>query len=115
LLKPPPVSRLPTIVRRPEAPFSSINSFGQPASVIVRQLARPFHLAHDEEEGEVFQVYNFEMSCIRKPSHETAMKFYLVPLGAYFKPRRQTRSREIILREYALEALKAFRNAIPFD
>jgi len=52
---------------------------------------------------------------MRKPSHETAMKFYLVPLGAYFKPRRQTRSREIILREYALEALKAFRNAIPFD
>jgi hypothetical protein len=66
-------------------------------------------------QGEVFQVYNFEMSYRRKPSHETAMKFYLVPLGAYFKPRRQTKSREMILREYALEALNTFRNAIPFD
>jgi len=67
------------------------------------------------KQGEMFQVYNFEMIYRRKPSHETAMKFYLVPLGAYFKPRRQTKSREIILREYALDALKAFRMAIPFD
>ena len=69
----------------------------------------------DSQSHEVFQVYSFEMSCRRRPSHETAMKFYLVPLGAYFKPRRQTKGREMILREYALEALNTFRNAIPFD
>ena len=57
----------------------------------------------------MFQVYNFEMSYQRKPSHEAALKFYLVPPGAYFKPRRQTKSREMILREYALEGLNAFQ------
>jgi hypothetical protein len=69
----------------------------------------------DDEKAEMFQVYNFEMIYRRKPSHETAMKFYLVPLGAYFKPGRQTKGREIILRESALDALETFRMAIPFD
>jgi hypothetical protein len=59
--------------------------------------------------------YGTEMNYRRTPNHETAMKFYLVPLGAYFKPRRQTKSREKILREYALDALKAFREAVPVD
>jgi hypothetical protein len=37
----------------------------------------------------------------------------MVPLGAYFKPRRQTQTRETILREYAIDALRIFQQAIP--
>src|SRR3989442_100092 len=57
---------------------------------------------------EEFQVYDFEMNYRQGPIVETKIKFFMVPLGAYFKPRRQTKSRETILREYAMEALEIF-------
>jgi len=60
-------------------------------------------------------VFDFEMRYRQGPDRETGIKSYMVPLGAYFKPRRQTKTRGTILREYALDALKAFRNAIPAD
>src|SRR5438445_4218501 len=50
---------------------------------------------------ELFQVYHLEMRHRRESGLEMAKKLYLVPLGAYFKPRRQTKSRETILHEYA--------------
>src|SRR5207245_9991586 len=36
---------------------------------------------------EEFQVYDFEMNYRQSPHPETKIKFYMVPLGAYFTPR----------------------------
>ena len=60
---------------------------------------------------EQFQVYDFEMSYQKSPNPETMIKFYMIPLGAYFKPRRQTQTREAILREYATDALGIFQRS----
>ena len=62
---------------------------------------------------EEFQVYYFEMNYRHSPNLETKIKFYMVPLGAYFKPKRQTKSRETILREYAMGALEIFQKVLP--
>ena len=64
-------------------------------------------------QGHRFQVYNFEMKYRQSPNAEPLIKFYMVPLGAYFKPERQTKSREAILREYAIEALEMFQKVLP--
>ena len=64
-------------------------------------------------QGEIFQVYDFEMNYLQSPDGETGIRFYMVPLGAYFKPRRQTKSRETILREYAMDALEIFQMVFP--
>jgi len=61
---------------------------------------------------EVFQVYDFEMVYRPSPNSETTTKFYMVPLGAYFKPRRRTQTREAILREYATDALEIFQKVL---
>src|SRR2546427_3291463 len=50
---------------------------------------------------EEFQVYDFEMNYRQSPNLEGKIKFYMVPLGEYFKSRRQTKSRETILRGFA--------------
>jgi len=63
-------------------------------------------------QGHRFQVYNFEMRYRQSPNAESLIKFYMVPLGAYFKPERQTKSREAILREYAIEALEMFQKVL---
>lgn len=63
--------------------------------------------------GHRFTVYDFEMNYRQSPDHETWVRFYMVPLGAYFKPRRQTETRETILREYAMEALRTFQKVLP--
>lgn len=62
---------------------------------------------------QVFQVYNFEMVYRNNMGQESVIKFYMVPLGAYFKPRRQTQSRETILREYTADAIAIFQTVIP--
>jgi len=62
---------------------------------------------------EVFQVYDFEMVYRPSPNSETTTKFYMVPLGAYFKPRRRTQTREEILREYATDARGSFQKVLP--
>jgi len=64
-------------------------------------------------QGEIFQVYDFEMNYRPSPNRETGIRFYMVPLGAYFKPRRQTKSRETVLREYAMDALEIFQKVFP--
>jgi hypothetical protein len=61
---------------------------------------------------EEFQVYDFEMSYRQGLHAEAMIKFYMVPLGAYFKPRRQTQSREIVLREYATDTLEIFQKVL---
>jgi hypothetical protein len=62
---------------------------------------------------EDFQVYNMEMNSWRDQNRKETIKFYMVPLGAYFTPRRQTQNRDTILREYALENLEIFRKVLP--
>ncbi len=64
-------------------------------------------------QGHRFQVYHFEMNCLQSSNSETVIKFYMVPLGAYFKPRRQTQTREMILQEYATVALEIFQKVLP--
>jgi len=64
-------------------------------------------------QGEEFQVYCFEMSYRQTQNRETKIRFYMVPLGAYFKPRRQTQTRETILREYAADAFEIFQKVLP--
>ena len=61
---------------------------------------------------ERFQVYNVDMDYNLGNGNET-IKFYAVPLGAYFKPRRMTQSRETILREYAMDILETYRKVLP--
>ncbi|HEV2119392.1 MAG TPA: hypothetical protein VGS11_04720 [Candidatus Bathyarchaeia archaeon] len=61
---------------------------------------------------EVFQVYDFEMRYKQNSNLDAAIKFYMVPLGAYLKSRRQTQTRETILQEYATDALEVFRGVV---
>jgi hypothetical protein len=63
-------------------------------------------------QGEVFQVYNFELNWQTDSMRDARVRFYAVPLGAYFKPRRQTKKRETILREYALDVLGTFQKVL---
>jgi hypothetical protein len=64
-------------------------------------------------QGHKFHVYDFEMSYVGSANQETMIRFYVVPLGAYFKPRRQTQTRETILHDYAIDALQIFRKVLP--
>jgi len=64
-------------------------------------------------QGHRFQVYNFQMKYQHGQKLEPLIKFYMVPLGAYFKPERQIKSRETILREYATDALGIFQRVLP--
>jgi hypothetical protein len=61
---------------------------------------------------EDFQVYNIELNYWAVQNRKEMIKFYMVPLGAYFKPRRQIQNRDTILREYALENLEIFRKVL---
>jgi hypothetical protein len=64
-------------------------------------------------QGHKFHVYDFEMNYRDNANLETGIRFYMVPLGVYFKPRRQTQTREAILRDYAMNALQIFREVLP--
>src|SRR5436853_7209684 len=63
-------------------------------------------------QGHKFNVYDFEMNYRDSVNQETNMRFYIVTLGVYFKPRRQTQTRETILREYAMDALQIFQKVL---
>src|SRR2546425_8829710 len=64
-------------------------------------------------QGHKFHVYDFEMNYREGAGQETKLRFYMVPLGVYFKPRRETQTREAILRDYAVDALQIFREVLP--
>ena len=64
-------------------------------------------------QGHKFHVYDFEMNYRDDANLETGIRFYMVALGLYFKPRRQTQTRETILREYAMDALQTFQKVLP--
>jgi len=63
-------------------------------------------------QGEMYQVYFLEMTYRVSGSNEVALRLYLVPLGAWFKPKRQTQDRETILREYAEDSFKIYQNLL---
>src|SRR5262245_58264426 len=64
-------------------------------------------------QGEIFQVYHFDMTYRSRSGKQEQMRFYAVPLGAYVKPRRQTQTRETILREYAGEVVRLYQGLLP--
>lgn len=66
-------------------------------------------------QGHKFHVYDFVMNYRDSKNQETKIRFYMVPLGVYFKPRRQTETRERILRDYALDGLEIFRRVLPAE
>ncbi len=66
-------------------------------------------------QGHKFHVYDFEMNYVDSANQETRVRFYAVPLGVYFKPRRHTQTRETILREYAVDVLQIFRKVLPAE
>jgi hypothetical protein len=66
-----------------------------------------------KRQGHKFHVYDFGLNYVDSANQETRIRFYAVPLGVYFKPRRQTQTREAILRDYAMDALQIFRKVLP--
>ncbi len=66
-------------------------------------------------QGHKFHVYDFEISYVDSANQENRIRFYAVPLGVYFKPRRQTQTREMILRDYAADVLQIFRKVLPAE
>src|SRR5438128_12279600 len=64
-------------------------------------------------QGHKFNVYDFEMNYRDSGNQETKLRFYMVPLGVYFKPRSETQTREAILRDSAVDALQIFREVLP--
>src|SRR5438105_4401533 len=64
-------------------------------------------------QGHKFSVYDFEMNYRDSGNQDTKLRFRMVPLGVYFKARRETQTRETILREYAMDALQVFQKVLP--
>jgi len=64
-------------------------------------------------QGHKFNVYDFEMNYRDSGNQDTKLRFHMVPLGVYFKARRETQTRETILREYAMDALQVFQKVLP--
>lgn len=58
-------------------------------------------------------VYDFQMNYRDSTNQERGIRFYMVPLGTYFKERRQVQTREAILREYATDAMTIFQKILP--
>lgn len=66
-------------------------------------------------QGHKFRVYDFQMNYRDSANQERVIRFYMVPLGVYFKPRRQTQTRERILCDYAMDALEIYRKVLPAE
>ncbi len=52
-----------------------------------------------QRQKEIFQVYNFNLTYRKNSGDSAKIQFYAVPLGAYFKPKRQTQTRQAILQD----------------
>ncbi len=64
-------------------------------------------------QGQRFGVYDLEMKYRQSPNEVGEIRFYMVPLGAYFKPKRVTETRDTILQDYAMNALRIFQQVLP--
>jgi len=94
-------------------PHGAVTSLAIKADELVHRKRDFFIWMVMKRQKEIFQVYNFDMNYRDNLEHEKTVRFYAVPLGAYFKPRRQTQTREAILRDYAMDALQIFREVLP--
>jgi hypothetical protein len=65
-----------------------------------------------KRQNEIFQVYSFDLE-YRTDQNTKTLKFYAVPLGVFFKPRRMSQTRERILLEYATDILDTYRTVLP--
>jgi hypothetical protein len=108
------VDSLATEVGNFAVPHESVVSFTMRKDEPEFRLTDLFVRLTMRRQGETFQVYGFELDRQTGPSGRDArVTFYAVPLGAYVKPRRQTKNRETILREYALDVLETFQKVLP--
>ena len=96
-------------------PHEAVMSLAMKADELVHRKGDFFVWMVMKRQKEIFQVYNFEMNYREYSGHEKGIRFYAVPLGAYFKPRRQTQTRERILRDYAMDTLEIFRRVLPAE
>jgi len=94
-------------------PHDSVTSLAMKEDALEFRLRDLFVWLTMRQQGETFQVYNFQMGWRTSSGRHESIKFYAVPLGMYFKPRRQTNSRETILRNYAQEVLETFQKVLP--
>ncbi len=94
-------------------PHEAVTSLAIKADELVHRKRDFFVRMMMKRQKEIFQVYNFEMNYRENLEHEKTVRFYAVPLGAYFKPRRQTQTRERILRDYGMDTLEIFRRVFP--
>ena len=104
---------LATDGRNLAVPHESVTSLAMGKDDMQFRLRDLFVWLTMRRQGEAFQVYNFQMDWRTSSAREASITFYAVPLGVYFKPRRQTKSRETILREYALDVLETFQKVLP--
>jgi hypothetical protein len=94
-------------------PHESVTSFAMRKDDLQFRIRDLFVWLTMRRQGETFQVYSFQMDWRTGSARDARITFYAVPLGMYFKPRRQTKSRESILREYAMEVLETLRKVLP--
>jgi len=94
-------------------PHSSVLSLVLKKEVQKFRLRDMFIWLTMRRQGEIFQVYYLEMTYLKDQNQQRMVQMYMVPLGAYVKPRRQTQTRETILREYALEGIQSYRQVLP--
>ncbi len=94
-------------------PHEGVTSLAMRADELVYRKRDFFVWMVMKRQKEIFQVYNFDMNYWENSGYEKGIRFYAVPLGVYFKPRRQTQTRERILRDYAMDTLEIFRRVFP--
>jgi hypothetical protein len=94
-------------------PHQSVMSFAMKVDRLKFRLLDFWQWLTMRMQKEIFQVYNFEMKLKQGSAPENGIVFYAVPLGTYFKPKRETQTRETILREYAGEILEIYRRVLP--
>jgi hypothetical protein len=94
-------------------PHGAVTSLAIKADELVHRKRDFFIWMEMKRRKEIFQVYNFDMNYWENSGYAKGIRFYAVPLGVYFKPRRQTQTRENILHEYAMDTLEIFRRVLP--
>jgi hypothetical protein len=107
------IDSLATEVGNFAVPHESVVSFAMRKDEPEFRLLDLFVWLTMRRQGEVFQVYSFELNRRTGSVRDARVTFCAVPLGAYFKPRRQTKNRETVLREYALDVLETFQKVLP--
>src|SRR5215472_8782280 len=94
-------------------PHQSVVSFLMKADKLKFHLLEFWQWLTMRMQKEIFQVYNFEIRSQQGLVPADRITFYAVPIGTYFKPRRENLTRVTILREYAMGILETYRRVLP--